>query len=100
MLKHIIILAVLVIACYSQRCPYPSTDFHNGYSTRYCYYYAGKSDRYDKAVTVCNNMNAKLVMPKTDAGLDDLYSLYKGYSNFYFWVHLSFIFYFVFCLIY
>jgi hypothetical protein len=28
-------------------------------------------------------------MPKTDAGLDDLYKLYKSYSNYYFWVGAS-----------
>ncbi len=86
MLKLVVTMLCLAYVAQAQNCPYPSTNNINGYQTRYCYFYAGTTKTYTKAVDKCNQMGFPLVMPKTDAGLDDLYKLYKAYSNFYFWV--------------
>ena len=85
-----LILPLLCFVALAQaQCPYGSTNLHGGYTTRYCYKYLGNTSNYAKAVKKCAEYNLPLVMPKTDAGLDDLYSLYKGYPNYYFWVGAS-----------
>ena len=84
MLKTIAAFLVLVYFVDAQ-CPAGSTNNINGYSTRYCYRYLGKSRSYNNAVQQCKSFGLPLVTPKTDAGLNDLYKLYKAYDNFYFW---------------
>jgi hypothetical protein len=72
------------------QCPYPFTNEHNGYTTSECYYYAGTAATYKEASASCKNMRHALVMPKTEAGLTDLYYLLKAYPNYYFWVNIFF----------
>ena len=87
MLKFVLPLLFLAYFASAQtRCPYPFTNSYNGYTFNYCYYYAGKTDSYVKAVDICQKQFSYLVMPKTDAALEDLYKLYKAYPNYYFWV--------------
>jgi hypothetical protein len=89
MLKQVVALLCLACVVLAQNCPPYSTNNINGYQTRYCYRYLGTTKSYTKAVDSCRQYGYTLVMPKTDAGLDDLYKLYKAYSNFYFWVGAS-----------
>jgi hypothetical protein len=67
-------------------CPYPYTDNKGGYYFNYCYYYADSGKNFYIAEESCRNLNSHLVTIKDSKGLDDLYYLYKGYSNYYFWV--------------
>lgn len=76
---------IVVIKC-QQFCPYPFVNSANGYTFNNCYYYAGVASDYSSAVRVCANVGAFLVTAKDSRGLDDLYKLYKAYTNYYFWV--------------
>ena len=84
MFQLLVILALSSVA-YSQTCPYPFTNSINGYTTNYCYYYRGVAKSYSEAALVCQQFGG-LVTIKDQAGLDDLYNLYKQYPNYYFWI--------------
>jgi hypothetical protein len=88
MLKFVIALLCLAYVAQAQNCPFPSTNVRNGYQTRYCYYYAGQASTYSDAINQCKRFGFgyPLIMPKTDAGLDDLYKLSRSYNANYFWV--------------
>lgn len=100
MLKYFLTLAILAIAgqanCMESQnnntratCPFPFVNQYNGYTFNNCYFYAGKEQTYSKAVSTCmSSVYYGLAAPKTAAGLEDLYRLYKAYPNFYFWVIL------------
>jgi hypothetical protein len=86
MIKTIATLLVLIYFVDAQ-CPAGSTNVFNGLQTRYCYIYLGATKSYTEAERRCRNLGLPLVTPKTDAGLNDLYILYQGFSNYYFWVN-------------
>jgi hypothetical protein len=88
MLKLYLVVLALINLVYSQ-CPFPFTDSHKGYYFNNCYYYAGVANDYDSAVGICSSRGTNLVMAKDQSSLDDLYPLYKAYTNYYFWVIFS-----------
>ena len=69
-------------------CPTGFTRNHKGsYTTYYCYRHNGDTKYFHTAVSSCNQeWGTDMIMPKDGNGLDDLYKLYKSYSNYYIWV--------------
>ncbi len=84
---RILAILITIVCLVKSECPYPFTKEHNGYKTNQCYYHAGRAPSYQEAAESCNNMRHTLIMPKTEADLEDLYQLYKAYSYFYYWVN-------------
>jgi hypothetical protein len=82
-----IVLSVLFVAVVANAggCPFGFTDIHNGWPTHYYYRYLGTTNTQADAVQQCLNatslLGSPLVMPKNEISLNDLFSLYKGYSN-------------------
>jgi hypothetical protein len=59
----------------------------NGQIYNYCYYFVKDDYSFANAVDICaRQLGTGLVQPKNNAGLNDLYPLYKSHDNFYFWV--------------
>ena len=82
----LIVLAALVSSALALNCPYPFVSQANGYLFNNCYYYAGRADTQWEAQNICLSYRAGLVTAKDNTVLNDLYSLYKAFPDFYFWV--------------
>ena len=76
MFKLILSLICFAALAHAQ-CPTGSTNIYGEESTHYCYKYLGETSSYSDAVAQCAAFDLKLVTPKTDDGLDDLYKLYR-----------------------
>ncbi len=88
MLKLTLFVLALINLVNSQGfCPYPFTNNYGGYAFNNCYYYAGVANDYYSAVNQCASRGTYLVTAKDQRTLEDLYPLYKAYTNFYFWVN-------------
>ena len=85
LLSGLVVLLLVGIVHSQTSCPFPFTNTYNGYTTNYCYYYRGVAKSAAEASQVCSQYGG-LVTIKDQAGLDDLYNLYKAYPNYYFWV--------------
>ena len=83
------VLAALVSSTWALNCPYPFVSQANGVLFNNCYFYAGKADTHREAQNICLSYGAGLVTAKDNSVLNDLYSLYKAFPNFYFWVRLT-----------
>ena len=92
MLKILSLFVLISLASlvYPQACPYPFVNNFGGNVFNYCYHYAGIATSALQASQMCNNYPySGMVTVKDNAGLNDLYNLYKAYPNYYFWVGAS-----------
>lgn len=67
-------------------CRYPFIRTYNKQTFTYCYFNAGETKSFARAVNTCSDLFAPVIMAKDVAGLEDLYKLYKAYDTLYLWV--------------
>lgn len=87
-LIYSIAVLIVIINTVTSQCIDPFVKSRNGYNFNYCYHRIGDSKLFADAKAACDKLDSNMVMPKDTGGLEDLYSLYKAYPNYFYWVIL------------